>query len=52
MEVLAISKDELTPANVAPFHIVLTDLEPSSEKAMRYNRKLTEFINTEVDMLL
>ena len=49
---LAISKDELTPANVAPFNIVLTDLEPSSEKAMRYNRKLTEFINTEVDMLL
>ena len=41
LEVLAISKEELTPANVEPFKIELTDTTPSYEKALRYNPTLT-----------
>ena len=41
LEVLAISKDELTPARVEPFKINLINPEPSFEKPLRYNPTLT-----------
>ena len=41
LEVLAISKEELTPANVEPFRIELTDTTPSYKKALRYKPTLT-----------
>ena len=49
---LAISKDELTPAKVEPFKIELTNTEPSYEKPLRYNKKLMEFIDKEIQQLL
>ena len=49
---LAISKEELTPAQVEPFKIELSNFEPSYEKPIRYNRKLMEFIDKEVQSLL
>ena len=52
LDVLAISKEELTVADVEPFQIELLSEEPSFEKPMRYNRKLTDFINKEVEGLL
>lgn len=52
LRILAISKDELSEARVEPFRIELTDTKPSFEKPMRYNRQLSEFINTEVQALL
>ena len=45
LEYLAMSKDELTPANVEPFQIDLSDPTPYHEKPMRYNRTLTQFVN-------
>ena len=43
MEVVAIDKMELSIADVEPFKIELVNVEPSHEKAMRYNKTLTEF---------
>ena len=48
IEGLAISKEELTPANVEPFRMELNNYKPCFEKPMRYNRKLTNFIDEEV----
>ena len=45
LSVLAISKDELTEANVEPFWIDLVNQEPWVEKPLRYNRELTRFID-------
>ena len=45
LDYLVISKDELTPANVEPFQIALSDPTPYYEKPMRYNRTLTQFAN-------
>lgn len=50
--ILASSKEELTPANVEPFKIDLLTNEPSFEKPMRYNQKLTKVIDLEIDSLL
>ena len=52
LEVLAISKDELTPANGEPFRIELINREPSFEKPLRYNQKLTQFVDQEVNALV
>ena len=48
LSILAISKDELTQANVEPFRIELQDPTPSFEKALRYNPTLTKFIVEEI----
>ena len=50
--ILAISKEELTQANVEPFKIELIDPSPSFERALRYNPTLTHFITREVQALL
>ena len=42
---MAIDKKELTPANVEPFVIELLDTTPVFEKPMRYNKKLSSFID-------
>ena len=52
MDNLAISKDELTPANVEPFKMELNNFEPCFEKPIRYNKKLEEFIDKEIKVLL
>ena len=52
LEILAISKDELTPAEVEPFRIELTNMEPSHEKPQRYSKVLMEFIDKEIQALL
>lgn len=44
----ALTKGELTRANVEPFVIELMDTTPVYEKPMRYNRTLTGCINEEV----
>ena len=49
---LALSKEELTPANVEPFKIELVNTAPSFEIPIRYNQRLTESVNKEVDSLL
>ena len=51
LDVLAINKDELIKINVEPFRIELLDNRPSYERAMRYNRKLTEFIDIKAKTL-
>lgn len=48
LEILAISKEELTPAAVEPFHIELNDSTPCYERPLRYNPTLTKFVNDEV----
>ena len=48
---LAISKEELTPANVEPFRIDLVDTKPYAEKPMRYSPTLTQFIDKEIYQL-
>ena len=50
--ILAISKEELTQANVEPFKIELIDPSPSFERALRYNPTLTHCITGEVQALL
>ena len=45
IENMAIDKKELTPANVEPFVIELLDTTPVFEKPMRYNKKLSSFID-------
>ena len=45
---MAISKDELTPANVEPFKIELNNNEPSFEKPMRYNKRMSDYIDKEI----
>ena len=52
LNILAISKDELTQADVEPFRIDLQDTTPSFEKALRYNPTLTKFVVDEVQALL
>lgn len=52
VEILAINKDELTPANVEPFKIELIDTTPSYERPLRYNPTLTAFVTREVEALL
>ena len=52
LNILAISKDELTKANVEPFRIDLLDTTPSFERPLRYNPTLTKFIDKEVNTLL
>ena len=44
----ALTKSELTRANVEPFTIELSDTTPCFERPMRYNRTLTNCINEEV----
>ena len=51
-DILAISKDALTEANVEPFLIDLLDTTPSFERPLRYNPTLTKFIDKEVNALL
>ena len=48
LRILAISKDELTEADVEPFKINLLDTNPSFERPLRYNPTLTSFIDSEV----
>ena len=52
LNILAISKDELTQADVEPFRIDLQDTTPSFVKALRYNPTLTKFVVDEVQALL
>ena len=52
LNILAISKDELTEANVEPFRIDLLYTTPSFERPLRYNPNLTKFIDKEVNALL
>ena len=52
LNIIAISKDELTKANVEPFRIDLLDTTPSFERPLRYNPTLTKFIDKEVNALL
>ena len=40
LDVLALSKEELTPTRVEPFKIEIVSHEPSYEKPLRYNQKL------------
>ena len=48
----ALTKEELTEAQVEPFKIELNDHTPCFEKPMRYNKTLTNCINKEVNSLL
>ena len=43
----ALTKGELTRANVEPFKVELSDVNPCFERPMRYNRVLTKTINDE-----
>ena len=50
--ILAISKDELSPADVKEFHVDLLNKEPSFEKPIRYSQRLTAVIDQEINSLL
>ena len=52
LDLFALDKEELTLADVEPFRIDLSNLEPHSEKFLRYNPILTKYIDKEVDGLL
>ena len=52
LDILALSKDELTKARVEPFRIDLINTQPSFEKPLRYNPTLTKFIDEEIEGLL
>ena len=52
LNILDISKDEMTKANVEPFQIDLLNTTPSFERPLRYNPTLTKFIDKEVNTLL
>ena len=52
LSLLALTKEELTPARVEPFRVDLVNEEPIFDKPIRYNRVLTEHIKGEVASLL
>ena len=51
VENFALTKGELTRANVEPFRIELSDFASVFERPMRYNKTLTNCINEEVESL-
>ena len=51
LDLFALDKKELTVANVEPFEISLDDTSPYAEKYLRYNRRMSKFIEDEVSSL-
>ena len=51
LDLFAIDKKELTKADVEPFEINLNDTTPYAEKYLRYNRRMSKFIDDEVGAL-